>query len=293
MAHVTSNIEYHSQRIRLAFNKDVRKQLFDDFGNQNSRLRDILGSSDRLAGLRRARVSTAVSSALWKFWNHGNAVFDLLTEAWSCKCQVFHHANLLLQHRVVPTVNFRVVFWFKTHLAGGTPSAQLPWAWQDTSIKLLEDTPTPMVMKIPVPIQTKSPVPVVKDVLTPSKTSQQKVLIFSSFQQSIRFLAAVDRKHSTRPQCPMPGWTFSELTVQGLECSCKAQDIRAVHPFNVRSIEAHSEMQAYPKCLTCPGLLQTSVSFLSIASGPVNSPLFEFSVPKANSPNRSHPIDLL
>ncbi|KAE9376715.1 hypothetical protein N431DRAFT_453111 [Stipitochalara longipes BDJ] len=108
--HVTSNIEYDSQMIRLAFNKDVGKQLFDDFGDQNSRLRDILGSSDRLAGLRRARVSTAVSSALWKFWNHGNAVFILLTRAWSYKCQALHHANLLLQHRVMPTVNFRVVF---------------------------------------------------------------------------------------------------------------------------------------------------------------------------------------
>jgi hypothetical protein len=189
MAHVTSNIEYHSQRIRLAFNKDVRKQLFDDFGDQNSRLRDILGSSDRLAGLRRARVSTALSSALWKFWNHGNAVFNLLTEAWSCKCQPFHHANLLLQHRVVPTVNFRVVFWFKTHLKGTPSSAQLPWAWQDTSIRLLEETSIPKVLKIPVPENAKSPVPVVNHVLTPSKTPQQMVSFFSSSFQCSKVLA--------------------------------------------------------------------------------------------------------
>jgi hypothetical protein len=186
MAHVTSNIEYHSHRIRLAFNKDVRKQLFDDFGDQNSRLRDILGSSDRLAGLRRARVSTVVSSAMWKFWNHGNAVFNLLTEAWSCKCQSFHHANLLLQHRVLPTVNFRVVFWFKTHLTGAPSPAQLPWAWQDTSIKLFEGNSTPKVINIPVPATTKSavpvsPIPVVEDVLTSSVTPQQKVSIFLSF----------------------------------------------------------------------------------------------------------------
>jgi hypothetical protein len=176
MAHVTSNIEYHSQRIRLAFNKDVRKQLFDDFGDQNSRLRDMLGSSDRLAGLRRARVSTAVNSALWKFWSHGNAVFNLLTEAWSCKCQAFHYANLLLQHRVVPSVNFRVVFWFKAHLAEAS-LAQVPWAWQDTSIKLLEETSRPRVINIPVPINTKSTIPV-KQVLTQSKTPQQTVGTF-------------------------------------------------------------------------------------------------------------------
>jgi hypothetical protein len=181
MAHVTSNIEYHSQRIRLAFNKDVRKQLFDDFGAQNSRLRDILGSADRLAGLRRARVSSTVNSALWKFWSHGNVVFNLLTEAWSCKCQALHHANLLLQHRIVPTVHFRVVFWFKTHLAGSS-SGQGPWAWQDTSIKLLEETSIPTVIKVPIPTNTKIPGPVIKQVLTPSKTPQQKVSIFYSFQ---------------------------------------------------------------------------------------------------------------
>ena len=85
LAHVTSNIEFHSQRIRLAFNKAPRQQLFEDFGDQNTRLRDILGSSDRLASLRRARVSNkspTANAGLWKFWNHGNLLFNLLTEAW-------------------------------------------------------------------------------------------------------------------------------------------------------------------------------------------------------------------
>lgn len=89
IAHVTSvsvaNIEFHSQRIKLAFNKGVRQQLFEDFGDHNNRLRDILGSSDRLAILRKSRVSnktSAANAALWKFWNHGNSLFNLLTEAW-------------------------------------------------------------------------------------------------------------------------------------------------------------------------------------------------------------------
>ncbi|KAH7330211.1 hypothetical protein BKA65DRAFT_480368 [Rhexocercosporidium sp. MPI-PUGE-AT-0058] len=84
IAHVTSNIEFHSQRIKLAFNKGPRQQLFKDFGDQNTRLRDILGSSDRLANLRRARVSSksaAANAGLWKFWNHRNLLFSLLTEA--------------------------------------------------------------------------------------------------------------------------------------------------------------------------------------------------------------------
>ncbi|TVY53885.1 hypothetical protein LCER1_G004426 [Lachnellula cervina] len=154
IAHVTSvgmqNMEFQAQRIKLAFNKPVRQKLFEDFGSHNQRLRDILGSSDRLAGLRQARVSrSSVNAGLWKFWNHGNTLFNLLTEAWSCKCQPFHHANLLLQHRASPTVNFRVVFWFQKQLIAGQP-----WMWQDTSIKLLEELSTPTVIKLHVPAPT-------------------------------------------------------------------------------------------------------------------------------------------
>ncbi|PVH87289.1 hypothetical protein DL98DRAFT_582001 [Cadophora sp. DSE1049] len=161
LAHVTSNIEFHSQRIRLAFNKAPRQQLFEDFGDHNTRLRDILGSSDRLATLRRARVSSksaAANAGLWKFWSHGNLLFNLLTEAWSCRCQAFHHANLLLQHRVAPTVNFRVIFWFKTHL-GNEQAGIGPWTWQDTSIKLLEEK-QPAVITLTVPVMTPAlPIP--------------------------------------------------------------------------------------------------------------------------------------
>jgi hypothetical protein len=72
----------------------------------------------------------------------------------------------------------------------GTPSsAQLPWAWQGTSIRLLEETYIPKVLKIPVPENAKSPVPVVDDVLTPSKTPQQKVSFFSSSFQCSKVLA--------------------------------------------------------------------------------------------------------
>lgn len=150
---MTENIEYQTQRIRLAFNKASRQQLFTDFGAHNSRLRDILGSSDRLAGLRQARVSkSSVDAGLWKFWNHGNLLFNLLTEAWSCKCQALHHANLLLQHRPAATVNFRVVFWFKRQLAAET----YPWSWQDTSIKLLEEASTPTALSINVPSHTNA-----------------------------------------------------------------------------------------------------------------------------------------
>ncbi|KAL5313882.1 hypothetical protein ACEPPN_018305 [Leptodophora sp. 'Broadleaf-Isolate-01'] len=173
LAHVTSNIEFHSQRIKLAFNKGPRQQLFEDFGDHNSRLRDILGSSDRLANLRRARVSrksAAANAGLWKFWNHGNLLFSLLTEAWSCRCQAFHHANLLLQHRVAPTVNFRVIFWFKTHL-GNEQAGRGPWTWQDTSIKLLEEK-QPAVITLTVPLMTAAlpippPLPAIQPVAQP------------------------------------------------------------------------------------------------------------------------------
>ena len=143
-----ANIEYQAQRIKLAFNKATRQELFKDFGSYNARLRDILGSSDRLAGLRLNKVSSktaTVHSALWKFWTHANNVFHLLTEAWSCKCQASHCANLLLQHRLNSTVNFRVIFWYKSHLEG----THSPWTWQDTCIKLMEDLPDSITLNVP------------------------------------------------------------------------------------------------------------------------------------------------
>lgn len=79
-----ASIEFHGQSIAWAFNKGVRQELFDEFGRHNARLRDILGSSDRLATLRSTRVSKAVgaNAGLWKFWSHGETLFKLLTEAW-------------------------------------------------------------------------------------------------------------------------------------------------------------------------------------------------------------------
>jgi hypothetical protein len=76
--------EFHSQSIKWAFNKASRQELFDDFGKHNARLRDILGSSDRLAALRNSRTTktTVANAGLWKFWSHGESLFRLLTEAW-------------------------------------------------------------------------------------------------------------------------------------------------------------------------------------------------------------------
>ncbi|KAL2067321.1 hypothetical protein VTL71DRAFT_1745 [Oculimacula yallundae] len=191
LAHVTSNIEFHSQRIKLAFNKGPRQQLFDDFGDHNTRLRDILGSSDRLATLRRTRVSNksaAAHAGMWKFWSHGNLLFNLLTEAWSCRCQAFHQANLLLQHRMSPTVNFRVIFWFKTHLSNEHAGTE-PWTWQDTSIKLLEEK-QPATITLTVPLMTaatptlmaQSPI----HSLPPAKVPVQVTVATKTVQKSSR-----------------------------------------------------------------------------------------------------------
>lgn len=156
----SASFEYQTQRIKLAFNKTTRQELFEEFGAYNTRLRDILGSSDRLAGLRRARVTTktaAINSGLSKLWNHANNVFCLLTEAWTCRCQTYHHANLLLQHRVSPIVDFQVAFLYQPTLEG-----TLPWTWQNTYIKLLEleeHTISPGLFKAPVDSAATDPSP--------------------------------------------------------------------------------------------------------------------------------------
>ncbi|KUJ07975.1 uncharacterized protein LY89DRAFT_742271 [Mollisia scopiformis] len=64
VAHVSSSLGFHGQVIKIAFSKTVLNQLFEDFGCYNARLRDILGSSDRLATIRKCHKSLKGRSSL-------------------------------------------------------------------------------------------------------------------------------------------------------------------------------------------------------------------------------------
>lgn len=114
----------------------------------------MLGSSDQIGELTRTRApkSSTVDKRLWRFWNHGDVLYNLLLRAWSCGCRPFHHANLLLEHRAASTINFRVVFWFQAQLT----ERHHPWTWQATKIELFEEQPRPALttLKVPTPISS-------------------------------------------------------------------------------------------------------------------------------------------
>lgn len=143
-------INWQLQRLQWStVEKTPRADLFKDFEEYNGRLSQILGSSDRVGELSRARApkSNAIDKRLWGFWNHGDVLYNLLLKAWSCGCRPYHHANLLLEHRAASTISFRVIFWFQAQLI----EKRHPWTWQATKIELLEEPKPPAITTIKVP----------------------------------------------------------------------------------------------------------------------------------------------
>ncbi|KAF4625811.1 hypothetical protein G7Y89_g12350 [Cudoniella acicularis] len=145
--------DYHTQRVKLSLNKSTREKLFRDFGRLNKRLEDMLVSAERLERpLQNGHIPQSWMLGIRNFWHHGNCLFDLLTDAWSCHCQAFHHANLLFQYRTSSSVSFYVAFWFKRQILN--VDGHFPWTWQDTKIELINDRTQTRQLALKVPSAT-------------------------------------------------------------------------------------------------------------------------------------------
>lgn len=154
-----SNLEFQTQRVKFGFGRAVREKLFDELSKYNARLRDLLDTNDKASALKQAREGnkkSIVGKMLWRFWRHASNLHSILTKAWICDCKSLHHANLLLQHRVTPEVEFRVLFSY----AQSTPSSDASsrsWDWQETSIKILDNLSESQELSITVPTARKVP----------------------------------------------------------------------------------------------------------------------------------------
>ena len=154
-----SNLEFQAQRVKFGFGRAVREKLFDELSKYNARLRDLLDTNDKALALKQAREGnkkSMVGKMLWRFWRHARSLHSTLTKAWICDCKSLHHANLLLQHRVTPEVEFKVLFSY----AQDTPSSgssHRSWDWQETSIKILEKSSESQALSLTVPTVRKGP----------------------------------------------------------------------------------------------------------------------------------------
>ncbi|EPE27554.1 hypothetical protein GLAREA_04345 [Glarea lozoyensis ATCC 20868] len=132
---LSRNFDSQAQRIRLASGKTERKELFEEFGAHTARLEKLLRSSDRLKTWKgyRDKQLIGLDIGLWDSWKQAYALSRLLAKVWQCKCRTYHHANLLLEYRRVPTANFKILFLFGNQLELYRNS----WVWQATSFGLL------------------------------------------------------------------------------------------------------------------------------------------------------------
>lgn len=140
------------QRIKFTFNKKPRNKLIDDLALYNSRLRELLDSSDRLAASRQRRKKrSGTNLKMAGFWEHAKNIYDLLKNAWCCDCSSLHKANLLLQYRTDPEVELSVSFVYSLE---ASPQAKIPWESQKTTIRKLVDE---SILAIPVPSVISAP----------------------------------------------------------------------------------------------------------------------------------------
>lgn len=109
------NIKYEGQRAKFALGKSVRAKLFSEIASYNTRLRELLDTSDEIETIRSTRrdlQGSASVKGISKFWNHANNIFRLLQKAWGCECSPVHHVNIMLQHRTNSHVDFTLSFLF-------------------------------------------------------------------------------------------------------------------------------------------------------------------------------------
>lgn len=152
---IKPKLEYHLQRIRFTFNKTPRNKLLDELAQYNTKLRQLLASSDRLAVLRRLpeRKKSGVGNGLVRFWHYAKSLHALLQQAWRCDCKNLHYASLFLRHHTSPDVAFKIQFNFSQ--SAGRPSSA-PWTSQETKISLAENPQLPTAQANPTPPATLS-----------------------------------------------------------------------------------------------------------------------------------------
>ena len=131
-------LEFEAQRIKFSFGKHERSKLFQEISGYNTRLKELLDTSDHISamrGTRSAKRGLKASKGLMQVWRHASSIFKLLAKAFTCQCSSLHNVNLRLEHRTAPEVSFNLLFLFD----GSHPrSPNSPWNGLETQVSLLE-----------------------------------------------------------------------------------------------------------------------------------------------------------
>lgn len=132
------NRDFQVFRAKFTFGEEKRKELFREFKEFNDRLEKLTNTSDAISRAQANRqaansASSAVNTALLKFWNHADRLYRIMVEAWNCSHDQ-HCAQLILQHRTTAEKEFRLGFSSVDLEDPGSNS----WATSTIKIKMLD-----------------------------------------------------------------------------------------------------------------------------------------------------------
>ncbi|KAI9853577.1 MAG: hypothetical protein M1813_002057 [Trichoglossum hirsutum] len=130
-------------RIKFTLSKKKRGHLLKDLAKHNANLQTLLYSSDKLAPSRSHRKSH-LPVELDYIWERARGLHEVVVSGWTCLCQHYHRANLLLEDQVLSSkfipnpddmssVHFSVLFNY------GENIERPLWTWQEMKVMMLED----------------------------------------------------------------------------------------------------------------------------------------------------------
>ncbi|KAI7911428.1 hypothetical protein M0657_010559 [Pyricularia oryzae] len=103
MALNIENARFQVYKAKFVNGEANRRRLFADLRDCNTKLRELLSSSEKDAELTKqldaALTTSSMDASLCRFWQTAAAFFRALAAACRCQCPSDHAASLLLQHR--------------------------------------------------------------------------------------------------------------------------------------------------------------------------------------------------
>ncbi|KAF2815607.1 uncharacterized protein BDZ99DRAFT_514269 [Mytilinidion resinicola] len=173
-----SAYEQYKQTIDgFTFDKSTRKALFEELAEYNTRLHDLLDTSDRISASRATayagRAKASLNKSVLQSWKYANGIFNVIKTAWTCHCQRVRHVDLLLRHPSVADYSFRMV----SLIGNDDPMPQpQPWTWRETDISMVSQAKQSPVVSIPVSQLARTPRSAISIPSTPrpSIVSRQK-----------------------------------------------------------------------------------------------------------------------
>ncbi|KAH7324281.1 hypothetical protein B0I35DRAFT_475541 [Stachybotrys elegans] len=128
-----SRINYEAFRVKFSFNESVRNELFDQLKECNTRLEQLLKTSDKMAALQHteepvpAKRTHSLEVIFKKAWKHSALLFSALQKAWQCPCRKHHVAHLRLEHRTMSDMRFELLLSSAPNAAKTAPE----WLWKE------------------------------------------------------------------------------------------------------------------------------------------------------------------